>query len=83
MKLKPVALGLSLGILWGGVLFLTSWLSYFTGYGKSFLDAMAGSLYPGYTISPLGSFLGLVYGFIDLFIGGMLLGWIYNRIAGE
>jgi hypothetical protein len=83
MKLKPVALGTSLGILWGGALFVTTWMCNFSGYGRAFLDGTAGSLYPGYTISPLGSFLGLGYGFIDMFIGGLLVGWIYNKIAGE
>ena len=83
MKLKPVALGLSLGLLWGFTLFITTWLSFFTGYGKLFLDVAAGSIYPRYTISPLGSFLGFCYGFIDLFIGGTLLGWIYNGIVRE
>lgn len=83
MRFKPLALGLSLGIVWGGVLFITTWVSYFTGYGKLFLEALAVSIYPGYAISPLGSFLGLLYGFIDLLIMGSLVGWIYNRIAGE
>jgi hypothetical protein len=83
MKLKPFALGLSLGLVWGGVLFVTTWLSYFTGYGKMFLDVLAGSIYPGYAISPWGSVLGLFYGFVDLLIMGTLVGRIYNRIAGE
>ncbi len=83
MKLKPFALGLSLGIVWGGALFITTWLSYFTGYGKLFLDALVGSIYPGYTISPVGSFLGLVYGFVDLLIMGILVGWIYSRFVKE
>lgn len=52
MKLKPLALGLSLGVVWCGALFLTTGLSYFTGYGKLFLDVLAGSIYPGYLISP-------------------------------
>jgi hypothetical protein len=83
MKLKPFALGLSLGLVWGGVLFVTTWLSYFTGYGKMFLDVLAGSIYPGYAISPWGSVLGLFYGFVDLLIMGTLVGRIYNRTAGE
>jgi hypothetical protein len=83
MKLKPFALGLSLGILWGCALFITTWLSYFTGYGRLFLDTLAGSIYPGYSISPLGSLIGLLYGFVDLSIMGILTGWIYNKISGE
>ncbi|MEW6001665.1 MAG: bacteriophage holin [Nitrospirota bacterium] len=83
MKLKPIALGISLGIVWGGALFITTWLSYFTGYGKLFLDVLAGSIYPGYKISPGGSFIGLLYGFLDLFIMGTILGWIYNKIVKD
>jgi hypothetical protein len=81
MKLKPFALGLSLGLVWGFALFITTWLSYLTGYGKLLLDVLAGSIYPGYTISPLGSVIGFIYGFMDLFIMGNLVGWIYNRFV--
>jgi CDP-diglyceride synthetase len=80
VKLKPLALGLSLGIVWGFALFVTTWLCYFTGYGKLLLEVLAGSIYPGYSISPLGSLLGFVYGFIDLTIMGLLVGWIYNKV---
>lgn len=81
MKINAPALGLSLGIVWGVILFLTTWLSYYTGYAKLFLETLAVSIYPGYTISPPGSFLGLIYGFIDLFVMGTLIGWIYNRLS--
>ena len=83
MKLKPFALGLSIGLVWGVTLFITTWLSYFTGYGKLLLDVLAGSVYPGYTISPAGSFVGFLYGFVDLSIIGILIGWIYNRIVRQ
>ncbi len=81
MKLKPYALGIALGTVWGVALFITTWLSYYTGYGKLFLEVLAQSIYPGYTISPLGSFLGLFYGFLDGFISAAIIGWIYNKIA--
>ncbi len=83
MKLRPLALGVSLGIVWGVILFVTTWLCYFTGYGKLLLDTLAGSVYPGYTISPAGSLLGLLYGFVDLTIMGTAAGWLYNRIAKD
>jgi hypothetical protein len=79
VKIKPVALGLSLGIVWGGALFITTWLCYLTGYGKTLLDALAISIYPGYIISPAGSFIGLFYGFIDLAIMRTLTAWLYNK----
>ncbi len=81
MKLRPVALGIALGAVWGCALFITTWLSYFTGYGKLFLEVLAQSIYPGYTITPAGSFLGLFYGFLDGFVSGTLIGWIYNKIV--
>lgn len=83
MKLKPFALGIGLGTVWGVSIFITTWVSYYTGYGRLFLEVMAGSIYPGYSISPLGSFIGLIYGFIDGVIGGAAVGWIYNRVAGK
>ena len=81
MKLKPIALGIALGFVWGILLFITTWLSYFTGYGKLFLEVLAQSIYPGYSISPLGSFLGLFYGFLDGFICASIIAWIYNKIS--
>jgi len=81
MKLKPLALGIALGIVWGGALFFTTLLSVFTGYGKLFLEALPQSIYPGYSISLVGSLLGLIYGFLDGLVCGALIGWIYNKIA--
>lgn len=83
MKLKPMALGIALGAVWGGSLFITTWLSFYTGYGKLFLEVLAQSIYPGYTISPSGSFLGLFYGFLDGFISASIIAWIYNKLAGR
>jgi len=81
MKLKPVALGITAGIVWGGCIFLTTLLSLYTGYARSFLEALPQALYPGYSISISGSFIGLVLGFIDGFVSGAIFGWLYNKIA--
>ena len=80
MKINQKALGLSLGIVWGGCLFFTTWLCYLAGYGREFLN-IAQSIYPGFSISPLGSVVGFVYGFVDLFVCGYIVAWIYNRFA--
>ncbi len=82
MKLRPLYLGISLGIVWGGSLFITTLLSYYTGYGRLFLEALAESIYPGYRITPQGSLLGLFYGFLDGLISGSLIALIYNKLAG-
>lgn len=81
MKLRPVALGVALGSVWGVSLFITTWISYYSGYGKLFLEVLAQSIYPGYTITPLGSFLGLLYGFADGFVSAALIGYIYNKLV--
>jgi len=81
MKLRPVALGVALGSVWGVSLFITTWISYYTGYGRLFLEVLAQSIYPGYTITPLGSFLGLLYGFADGFVSAALIGYIYNKLV--
>lgn len=81
MGLRPIALGIALGAVWGGSLFITTWISYYTGYGRLFLEVLAQSIYPGYTITPAGSFLGLFYGFLDGFVSATLIGWIYNKVA--
>ncbi len=83
MRLNPFALGAALGLVWGGMLFITTWLSYYTGYAELFLKTLADSIYPGYSISPLGSLLGLLYGFLDGFISATLIGWLYNRFTGN
>ncbi|NGX57143.1 MAG: hypothetical protein K940chlam3_00026 [Chlamydiae bacterium] len=78
MELNAKAFGLAGGILWGVSMFIMTWLSLWTGYGALFLDAMMG-IYPGFEISPVGSFIGLAYGFIDGVVGLFILGWLYNR----
>lgn len=80
MKLRPFALGVALGAVWGISLFITTWVSHYTGYGRLFLETMAGSIYPGYSITPAGSFVGFLYGFLDGFIAAAVTAWIYNRI---
>lgn len=83
MKLKPVAFGLTLGILWGLSIFVRTWLAYLTGFSEIFLDAVVSSMYPGYDITPWGSVVGLCYGFVDFFIGGFAIAWLYNLLAGR
>jgi hypothetical protein len=76
-KLKPLALGWTLGILCGVGLWLTTIISTLTGIWQSQLSAIIG-LYPGYAVTLTGSFFGLIFGFIDGFIGGLLIAGLYN-----
>ncbi len=77
MKISALKLGISGGIIWGLSMFVFTVISIYTGYATAFLKIMS-SIYPGYKISWAGSFLGLIYGFVDAFIGLFLLACIYN-----
>ena len=70
-------LGLAGGILWGACLFLFTLIATYSNYGTEILNLVA-SIFPGYTISVAGSFIGLIYAFIDGFIGLYLLALLYN-----
>ena len=77
MKLNAKAMALSIGILWGASVFLaTAWL-LITGSAGETLGRLS-AFYIGYSVSWVGAFVGLVYGFIDGLIGGFLLVLLYN-----
>ncbi len=80
MKLNPKAFGLTCGILWGAGLFsLTWWVMAFEGRSRK--PTGLSRLYRGYTISPRGSLIGLVWGFFDAFFGGLSFAWLYNTLV--
>ncbi len=83
MKLHVLALGLTVGILWGGVILLTGLANLiWPGYSVAFLEVVA-SIYPGF--SPGGGvgavLLGTVYGLADGVIGGVIVAWLYNGLS--
>lgn len=80
MRLSVKALAISLGILWGGCLFVVGILNLAApAYGGDFLRLM-GSIYPGFFHAHnFGNvLLGTAYGFVDGLIGGWLAAWLYN-----
>ena len=80
MKLNPKAFGLTCGILWGAGLFsLTWWVMAFEGPSRK--PTGLSKLYRGYTITPRGSIIGLVWGFCDAFCGGLSFAWLYNELV--
>lgn len=79
MRLDTKAFALTLGILWGlCVLVCTLWVV--ARGGGEHLELL-GKFYLGYTVTPVGAFVGLLYGFVDGLIGGFLFAWLYNRLA--
>lgn len=77
MRLNGKALGLAVGILYAFCLFVTTlWVMFFGG-GEHLV--MIKRFYIGYSISVPGALLGAFYAFIDGFLGGWLLAFLYNR----
>jgi hypothetical protein len=81
MKLNVKALALTSGILWGLSLFImTWWIILFDGASGD--RTIFGAVYRGYSISAVGSIIGLIWGFFDGLIAGALVAWVYNFFAG-
>jgi hypothetical protein len=80
MKLNVKAFSLACGLIWGvGLFLLTWWVLALDGPTREI--TFIGRVYRGYTISPVGSIYGLVWGFVDGMIGGAVFAWVYNLIA--
>jgi hypothetical protein len=78
-KLDPKAFGLTCGLMWGlGLFSLTWWIIALDGPSRE--PTGIGKVYRGYTITPGGSLLGLVWGFVDAFVGGTCFAWLYNHL---
>ena len=49
------------------------------GWGTEWVKIL-GSLYLGYRASVLGIIIGALWAFVDGFIGGAIIAWIYNKL---
>lgn len=81
MKLKPLPLGVSLGLVWGLIVFIATIMVMIEGGGNT-LNLLS-NFYFGYQVSWLGSIIGLIYGFVDGFIVGAVIALIYNALSGS
>lgn len=82
MKLNVKSFALTTALLWGlGLFTLTWWIIAFEGVNSEV--TIIGKLYKGYSFSPLGSFIGLIWAFIDGLIIGALFAWVYNKISAK
>jgi hypothetical protein len=77
MKLNQRAFAISAGILLGFSVFIaTIWLVIIGSSGTTI--ALLHKFYLGYSVSIVGAFIGLIWGFIDGLICGFIFAWIYN-----
>jgi hypothetical protein len=82
MKLNVKALAFTCAIFWGLMLFfVTWWIILFEGASGD--ATFVAYVYRGYSISALGSLIGLLWGFFDGLIGGAIFGWLYNLMVSR
>ncbi len=78
-KCQPLALGVAIGVLWALYVFCVGITAMF-GWGAALVGALA-SLYIGYSASIVGAVIGAIWAFIDGFVAGLVIAWIYNKVA--
>ncbi|MCF7794063.1 MAG: bacteriophage holin [Candidatus Cloacimonetes bacterium] len=82
MKLNVKAFGLTCGLIWGlGLMIITWWIILWDGSMTA--STFLGRVYRGYNFTFLGSIFGLIWGFFDGLIGGIIFAWLYNKLSGK
>ncbi len=82
MRIDVKALALTFGILWSLGLFLMTWWLIALGEATG-APTFIGHFYRGYSVTPVGSLIGLVWAFFDGLVGGAIFAWTYNWLAGR
>ena len=78
MKLNIKAMAIAFGLVWGISLFVITWWIIFLE-GSSNAATFMGKFYIGYSLTPVGSIIGFIWGLVDGAIGGLIFAWFYNR----
>lgn len=76
-QLHVWSFGFALGLLWGLWVLATGLTALFFGLGVGFVETMR-TVYLGYEASIPGSFIGGIWGFVDMFVLGSALAAFYN-----
>ena len=79
MRLNVVAFALTCALFWGlGLFLLTLWIILWDG--SSTAPTFIGRIYRGYNFTIAGSLFGLIWAFLDGFVGGAIFAWLYNLV---
>lgn len=74
---NPKNLGLALGLLWG-LWMIILWLGSMLFGSWPITSDLVAEWYPGAGPSFFGLVAGTFWGFVDGFVGGYLVAWVYN-----
>lgn len=78
-RCQPLALGIAIGVLWAIYVFFAGIFAMF-GWGTALVTTLA-SFYVGYGASIAGAIIGAIWAFVDGFVAGVVIAWIYNLVA--
>ncbi len=80
-RVHPLALGITVGILFGtGIFFITNFLILRGGNPPGPALSRLNQYFFGYTVTFIGSFIGLFYGFITGFVMGWFIALLRNFV---
>lgn len=80
MRLDVRAFAFTSALVWGvGLFAFTWWVIAFDGASGE--PTLIGHLYRGYSLSPAGSVIGLLWALPDGLVFGAIFAWLYNAIA--
>ncbi|MBN2190278.1 MAG: hypothetical protein JW728_03610 [Candidatus Aureabacteria bacterium] len=83
MKLNVKAFALTGAILWALSMFILTWWLIMMGAEVENPTVIGKYYYVGYSISPVGSVIGALYGFVDAGIGCLVFALLYNALVGK
>jgi len=82
IRVNRNVLGLTLGILFGFGLFLATNILVLKGGPHVGANLqLLNQFFPGYRVTFIGSFLGLVYGFAVGYVSGWIIASVYNWVV--
>ena len=74
--------GLTLGIFGAVSMFTLAWWLILIGNAEG-PTTLFERVYIGYSFTPLGSVIGVAWGFFDWGIAGVIFAWLYNKINNK
>ena len=82
MRLSIPAFAVTCAVIWALCLFVGTWW-IIALEGASGDPTLIGRIYPGFSLTPMGSVAGLVWGLIDGLICGAIFAALYNWLVGK
>lgn len=80
MTLNKNSFGVALGAVYALCAFVMALTAAYLNWGTNMVSLM-GDFYIGYEASFFGGIIGAIWAFVDGYIFGFLVAWVYNKIS--